>query len=50
MYESEIEFIKKMYSNAKEIPLHSPSFIGNEKKYLNECVESTFVSSIGKFV
>jgi perosamine synthetase len=30
--------------------LHEPRFIGNEKKYLNECIESTFVSSIGKFV
>ena len=32
------------------IPLHSPTFNGNEKKYLNECIDSTFVSSVGKFV
>lgn len=25
------------------IPLHYPSFIGNEKKYLNECIDSNFV-------
>jgi len=32
------------------IPLHEPKFIGNEKEYLNECIDSTFVSSVGKFV
>ncbi len=32
------------------VPLHEPSFSGNEKKYLNECIDSTYVSSIGKFV
>ena len=30
--------------------MHEPRFIGNEKKYLNECIDSTFVSSLGKFV
>ncbi len=30
--------------------LHEPVFNGNEKKYLNECIDSTFVSSVGKFV
>ena len=32
------------------VPLHEPVFFGNEKKYLNECIDSTYVSSIGKFV
>ena len=32
------------------IPLHAPVFVGNEKEYLNECIDSTFVSSVGKFV
>lgn len=32
------------------VGLHEPYFIGNEKKYLNECLDSTFVSSVGKFV
>ena len=27
-----------------------PVFVGNEKKYLNECIDTTFVSSVGKFV
>ncbi len=45
-----IDFIKKIYSSENNINLHSPVFIGNEKKYLKECIDSTFVSSIGKFV
>ena len=32
------------------MPLSVPQFIGNEKKYLNECIDTTFVSSVGKFV
>ena len=30
--------------------LHEPSFAGNEWLYLKECLDSTFVSSAGKFV
>ncbi len=30
--------------------LHEPCFAGNELTYLKECVDSTFVSSVGKFV
>ena len=30
--------------------LHEPSFHGNEWIYLKECLDSTFVSSVGKFV
>jgi perosamine synthetase len=29
---------------------HIPVFEGNEKRYLAECVDSNFVSSIGEFV
>src|SRR6185437_4112777 len=32
------------------IPLHSPHFGGNERKYINETIDSTFVSSVGEFV
>ena len=42
-------FIKEIYKK-EFIPLHEPVFIGNEKKYLTECIDSTFVSSVGKFV
>ena len=47
---SVINFIKSIYNNNKSIPLHEPRFLGNEKKYLSECIDSTFVSSAGKFV
>jgi len=50
MYEDVIIFIQEIYKNKEFIPLHEPKFIGNEKTYLNECIDSTFVSSVGKFV
>jgi len=45
-----IDFIRSIYKTNEFIPLHEPRFIGNEKKYLNECIDSTFVSSVGVFV
>jgi len=50
MFEDVIAFIQDTYKTKEFIPLHEPRFIGNEKKYLNECIDSTFVSSVGKFV
>lgn len=34
----------------KRIPVAVPNFIGNEKKYVNDCLESTWISSIGKYI
>ncbi|RXJ92886.1 aminotransferase DegT [Malaciobacter molluscorum] len=45
-----IDFIKQTFNTNEFIPLHEPRFIGNEKKYLNDCIDSTFVSSVGKYV
>lgn len=46
-----ITFIRDMYNEPHGfIPLHVPVFLGNEKSYLEECIDSTFVSSVGKFV
>ena len=50
MYEKTINFIKELYGNQEFTPLSVPKFIGNEKKYLNECIDTTFVSSVGQFV
>ena len=50
MFEKTIKFIQKAYNTTEFLPLHEPVFFGNEKKYLNECIDSTFVSSVGKFV
>jgi len=45
-----VAFIQSIYNTKEFIALHEPKFFGNEKKYLNECIDSTFVSSVGKFV
>ncbi len=45
------EFILDNFHNKVQvIPLHEPCFIGKEKKYVDDCIQSTFVSSIGKYV
>lgn len=50
-YKEIISFIRQLYKEPSGfIPLHAPVFKGNEKKYLEECIDSTFVSSVGKFV
>ncbi|HEF1943457.1 TPA: aminotransferase LegC [Campylobacter jejuni] len=49
MFKKEIFFIKSLF-NKENIALHEPCFIGNEKKYLLECIDSGFVSSVGEFV
>ncbi|HBM15416.1 MAG TPA: LegC family aminotransferase [Lentisphaeria bacterium] len=50
MYKNITDFIKEIYSNRLPVPLHEPCFKGNEKKYLQECIDSTFVSYVGPFV
>jgi perosamine synthetase len=49
-YTPVVDFIRSIYKTDSFIPLHEPKFLGNEKEYLNECIDSTFVSSVGKFV
>jgi aminotransferase in exopolysaccharide biosynthesis len=45
------DFIRSTFQESTEfIPLHDPRFIGNEKKYMAECIDSNFVSSVGEFV
>ena len=50
MYEDLINFIQNLYKTEDFIPLHRPFFERNEKKYLNEAIDSTFVSSVGPSV
>ena len=46
-----VQFIRSTFDEpAAFIPLHDPRFTGNEKRYLNECIDSNFVSSVGEFV
>lgn len=50
-YQNIIDGIRSIFQNPSgTIPLHAPTFVGNEKKYLEECVETSFVSSVGSFV
>ena len=50
MFEQLIAFIQEQYRTRDTIPLHAPVFTGNEKAYLAQCIDSTFVSSVGSFV
>ncbi|HEX8514847.1 MAG TPA: LegC family aminotransferase [Bacteroidia bacterium] len=50
MFKDTVDFIKSQFPGQDYIPLHEPRFQGNEKKYLLDCIDSTFVSSVGKYV
>ncbi|MEW5715666.1 LegC family aminotransferase [Pseudomonas sp. SB113] len=50
MLDSLVKFVRDQYRTNEFIPLHAPVFGGNEKRYVLETVESTFVSSVGAFV
>ena len=39
MFDDVVQFIQNIYKTTGFIPLHEPRFMGNEKKYLNECIE-----------
>jgi dTDP-4-amino-4,6-dideoxygalactose transaminase len=40
----------RLVVGADAVSLHEPTFTGNEWRYVKECLDSTFVSSVGKFV
>jgi len=50
MFEKIITFIKAIYPNENPVPLHAPRFLGNEKKYLIDCIDTTYVSYVGQYV
>ena len=52
MFEEFVAFIRELYQAESDefIPLHAPKFQGNEKKYLLDCIDSTYVSSVGEYV
>ena len=45
-----VEYIKSLYPNMDKVQLHTPVFLGKEKEYLIDCIDSTFVSYVGKYV
>ena len=50
MYKQTVDFIKLQFPNQDFIPLHEPRFVGNERTYVMDAIDSTFVSSVGKYV
>lgn len=45
-----ISFVRDYFDTDQFIPLHEPRFRGNEKQYLLDTIDSTFVSSVGQYV
>ena len=45
-----VSFVRDYYQSSDFIPLHAPHFMGNEKQYVLETLDSTFVSSVGAYV
>ena len=44
-------FVRKLYQVKSEpVPLHAPVFLGKERAYLMDMINSTFVSSVGPYV
>lgn len=50
MHNNLVKFVQDIYQTKEFIPLHAPTFAGNEKEYVNNTLDSTFVSSVGKYV
>jgi len=50
MYKEFVHFVRELYRTNDFIPLHAPQFRGNEKEYLLDTIDSTFVSSVGAYV
>lgn len=49
-YKEITDFVHQLYGSPDFVPLSVPRFVGNEKKYLEDCIDSTFVSSVGAYV
>ncbi len=50
MFNEFVSFVKSIYPDQVPVPLHAPVFLGNEKEYLSDCITTTFVSYVGKYV
>lgn len=50
MHHKLVNFVRDIYQTNDFIPLHAPTFADNERKYVNNTLDSTFVSSVGKYV
>ncbi len=51
MFQEVVNFIRELYNEPEKlIPLHEPKFVGNERKYVMDAIDSTYVSYVGKYV
>src|ERR1700758_1587024 len=50
MYKEVVAKIKSLYPGQDFIPLHEPKFSDKDKEYVADAINSTFVSSVGKYV
>jgi aminotransferase in exopolysaccharide biosynthesis len=50
MYNAVADFVQELYGTRDAIPLHAPVFKGNERRYVGDAIDSTFVSSVGAYV
>ena len=50
MFEKIVSFIKSLYPTENPVPLHAPRFSGNEKKYLMDCIDTTYASYVDQYV
>jgi aminotransferase in exopolysaccharide biosynthesis len=49
-FQNIVDFIKSKFPGQNHVPLHAPIFQGNERKYVLNAIDSTFVSSVGAYV
>ncbi len=49
-FSSIVNFVRGQFPGKDFIPLHAPVFKGNEKAYVLDTIDSTFVSSVGAYV
>lgn len=45
-----VDFVRSHYGSNGFIPLHAPAFVGKERDYVEDTIQSTFVSSVGAYV
>ncbi len=50
MFKPLITFIREHFRTQDFIPLHAPVFTGNERQYVLDAIDSTFISSVGAYV
>lgn len=45
-----VDAVRSVVRTSEAVALHEPEFRGNERAYVMECIDSTYVSSVGEFV